>query len=83
MPRYWLIDKKFGFDRRTALQGLAGALGALGPTATTTAQPGGDNRNRRACDVVVPIDEPTIQAAVDSASPGDVICVQAVGGPYS
>jgi nitrous oxidase accessory protein NosD len=43
----------------------------------------GRGKGRGQCDVVVPADEPTIQAGVDTADAGETVCVTTAGSPYA
>ena len=70
-------------DRRTALKGLGigGVTVLCGGSAS--AKPSRGPKGTKGCDVVVPDDESSIQAAVDTADSGDTVCVKASGGPYT
>lgn len=72
------------FTRRDVLKHGALASGALitgGAVGTVGAKPGKGNGKGQKCDIVVPGDYDTIQAAVDNANPGDTICIHP--GTYS
>lgn len=72
-------------DRRSVLKGVGlGGLTVAGLGGTASARPGrgGGPPGTKGCDVVVPDDEPTVQAGVDAASTGDTVCVRGSGGPY-
>lgn len=68
-------------DRRTVLR-TASAVGGLAMSGSATAKLAGGPAGAKGCEVVVPDDYATVQAAVDAAAPGDKVCVKASGGPY-
>jgi len=77
-------ENKNSVTRRDALKHGALASGALitgGAVGTAGAKPGNEKGKDQTCDVVVPEDYATIQAAVDNAASGDTICV--LPGTYS
>lgn len=72
------------FTRRDVLKHGALASGALitgGAVGTVGAKPGEGKGQDQKCDIVVPEDYDTIQAAVDNANSGDAICI--LPGTYS
>jgi nitrous oxidase accessory protein NosD len=68
-----------GIDRRTALAALAaGGVATAASTGVGAAKPGkgaGNGPKKGGCDIAVPDDHATIQAAVDAADDGDTVCV--------
>lgn len=66
-------------NRRETLQGALAALLAAGASGTAVARSDGHRSNatdQPSCDLQVPGDHDTIQAAVDAAGVGDTVCVQ-------
>lgn len=75
---------KSSFTRRDILKHGTLASGALitgGAVGTVGAKSGKGKGQAQKCDIVVPEDYDTIQAAVDNATSGDTICIQP--GTYS
>lgn len=69
-------SKNHTMRRRTALKGIAASgVSGLVLSGNVIAKPG-KGKSKGKCDVVVPDDESTIQAAVDSAGSGDTVCVK-------
>lgn len=62
-------------SRRGLLFGVT-AVGGLGFAGTAIGKPGGGPPGTRACDIVVPDDYSTIQAAVDAAASEETVCVR-------
>lgn len=78
------MGAKKSLTRREALKHGALASGALlsgGGVGTVGATPGNGAGNGQNCDIVVPRDYESIQAAVDNANSGDSICLRP--GTYS
>ena len=71
-------------ERRTVLKSIGGgSLAVIGLGGTASGKPGGGPPGTKGCDVIVPDDESSIQAAVDAAADGGTVCVKASGGPYT
>jgi nitrous oxidase accessory protein NosD len=78
------VKQKAERSRRTILKTIAASgVSLAGLTGLSSAKPGNRGRGRRRCDIVVPADEPTIQAGVDAASAGETVCVTTAGSPYT
>lgn len=66
------------FNRRKFLKtATVAGIGISGVTAFS------ESAVAQSCDIVVPDDYSTIQAAVNNAGSGDTVCVKASGGPYT
>ena len=66
--------------RKTLKRGALVTGGLVGLVGPATANPGRGRGQGNKCDIHVPDDHSTIQAAVDVASPDDTICIE--GGTY-